>query len=259
MKKFLPMLVLLAFGGWCTATAQVVDPTTDNTTEQGTYQDGDATGQDDDDTIDENADGEKAAKLAAEKAEEDMWFETKSELYGRQIKHTWEYRVALAFNTSTGTSAITSDESFGFDFGLGYNVTRNIYLGVQTGICHDFGGVSGVPAGDYIPGLANVQLRLNFKKGLSFYAEGTVGVMMAITDNYQDEGMLEANVEFKRPNYMYYGLTPGLMFRPNKKLDFRLSVGYGYAVPYSEQSGMGDKTYDETIIAVKAGIGYRFK
>lgn len=238
--------------------AQVVDPTTNATSsEQGTYQDGETTGQDDDTEDDEE--DLSAVKKGLEKAEEDMWFETKSELFGRQIKHTWEYRVALAFNTSTGTSAITSDESIGLDFGLGYNVSRNIYVGVQTGICHDFGGVSSVPAGDYVPGLANVQFRLNFKKILSFYVEGSVGVMMAITDNYQDEGMEHSGVTFKRPNYMYYGLTPGLMFRPNKKLDFRVSVGYGYAVPYHEQVGMGDKTYDETIIAVKAGIGYRFK
>lgn len=198
---------------------------------------------------------EEDANKKEEEAEEEMWFASKAELYGRSVKRTWEYRLALAFNTSTGTSAITSDESGGVDFGIGYNLTGNIYAGILTGYWHDFGGVSGHYGGDVMPALGNLQLRFNLRKRLSFYVEGYAGILLQLKDDYKEyDGSY-----YEYPNYLYYGVDPGLMFRFGKKLDFRVSVGYGYAIPINEMEGYEDCTYDETLICIKAGFAYRFK
>ncbi len=198
---------------------------------------------------------EEEAKKKEEEAEEEMWFASKAELYGRSVKRTWEYRLVLAFNTSTGTSAITSDESGGVDFGIGYNLTGNIYAGILTGFWHDFGGVSGHYGGDVMPALGNLQLRFNLRKKLSFYVEGYAGILLQLKDDYQEYD----GTYYEYPHYIYYGVDPGLMFRAGKKIDFRVSVGYGYAIPINEAKEFEDCTYDETLICIKAGFAYRFK
>ena len=195
----------------------------------------------------------QAKEKAAE--EEDMWFVTKKELYARSVRKSWEYRLNLCFNTSTGTSAITSDESGGFDLGIGYNFNGSVYAGLLTGFWHDFGGVSAHYAGDAIPAFGDLQFRWNVRKRLSVFVEGYAGILLAVSAN----DVKPWAKTFEYPNYMCYGVSPGLMVRTGKNLDFRFSVGYGYAKPIDETAGYGDCTYDETLLCFKAGFAYRFK
>lgn len=195
-----------------------------------------------------------------EEEEEENLFAGKKKDYGKSIKKTWEYRVFLCANTSSGTSSITSDESGGLELGVGYNFTSWFYAGVSTGFIHNFGGTSGEAAGDIMPWLVDLQLRWNVKRKLSIFLEGRVGVFGNITPDvreaHDNNGVTK---KFVYPNYHYYDIQPGLLFRLTEKVDMRLSFGYGYAKPYNETEGFEGRTYDETILTGKFGFSYRFR
>ncbi len=198
--------------------------------------------------------------IVAVEEEEDNLFAEKKENYGESITKTWEWRVFVTANTSSGTSSITSDESAGLELGVGYNPTSWLYTGISTGVVHDFGGTSGMEAGDIIPWLADLQLRWNIKRKLSLFVQGRAGVFCNVTPNNK-KALSNSNVvtEFEYPNYMYYDLQPGFLFRITEKCDIRLSFGYGYAKPYNETEGFEGRTYDETILTGKFGFSYRFR
>lgn len=196
----------------------------------------------------------------AETEEDDNLFAEKRKNYGASIVKTWEYRVFVCANTSSGTSSITSDESAGLELGVGYNPTSWLYTGITTGLIHDFGGTSGMSAGDIIPWLVDLQLRWNVKRKLSVFVEGRAGIFCNITpDEKHVVNAQHEKVDFEYPNYTYYDLQPGLLFRVSEKCDIRLSFGYGYAKPYNEAEGFEGRTYDETILTGKFGVSYRFR
>lgn len=176
----------------------------------------------------------------------------------------WELHIDLYMNTSTGTSAITSDESGGLNFGLGYNALSFFYAGLSTGYWHDFGGTSGLDPGDFMPFFAELQLRWNVRRKLSFYAQGRAGVVVPIVSGKKDvaykdaTGKVAGKADFDYPSYLYYEVQPGLMYRLSPRVDLRLSVHYAYAKPFNESKHFKGLTYDETIIGGKLGIGYRF-
>lgn len=210
---------------------------------------------------------ETKASVVEEEEEENL-FAGKKKDYGKSIKKTWEYRVFLCANTSSGTSSITSDESGGLELGVGYNFTSWFYAGVSTGFIHDFGGTSGMEAGDIMPWLVDLQLRWNVKRKLSLFLEGRAGIFGNITPDEKNAGHRDCvhngehkadSYDFKYPNYTYYDIQPGLLFRLTEKLDMRLSFGYGYAKPYNETEGFEGRTYDETILTGKFGFSYRFR
>lgn len=259
MKNFLPMLILLAVSALCPALAQEVDstavaaPPAEIVESPSANEVEDVVVENQTTVVDEPAKSIENEEEKARKTEEEMWFVTKDELYGRSIDHSWEYRMTVVFNTSTGTSAITSDESGGFLFSLGYNLTSHLYAGGQVGYLHDFGGVSGIPGGDYFPTLGNLQLRINIRKRLSLFVDGLAGA------NFPTTSVNETNFgTFKYPIYLYGEISPGFMFRPGKRLDFRFSVGYAYAKPVNEVKEHDWRTYDETILTFKIGFAYRF-
>lgn len=264
MKNFLPMLILLAVSAMCPVVAQEVDSTAVATPQQVTVE---TPSSDVEEmpvalptetqpvVVEENVNRVEDEEARAQREEEEMWFVSKDELYGRSVKNSWEYRMSVVFNTSTGTSAITSDESAGFLFSLGYNLTSHIYAGGQIGYLHDFGGVSGIPGGDYFPTLGNLQLRINIRKRLSLFVDGLGGASWPLTAK-QPTNVVDG--DFGYPIYLYGEISPGFMFRPSKRLDFRFSAGYAYAKPVHETEGHEWRTYDETILTFKIGFAYRF-
>ena len=261
MKNFLPMLILLALSVICPVVAQEVDSTAVETPQQMPVETPSpdveempvALPTETQPVVEENVNSVEDEEARAQREEEEMWFVSKDELYGRSVKNSWEYRMCVVFNTSTGTSAITSDESAGFLFSLGYNLTSHIYAGGQIGYLHDFGGVSGIPGGDYFPTLGNLQLRINIRKRLSLFVDGLAGGCFPTTSvNEENFGT------FDYPIYLYGEVSPGFMFRPSKRLDFRFSAGYAYAKPVHEAAGHEWRTYDETILTFKIGFAYRF-
>ena len=179
-------------------------------------------------------------------------------------KGDWELHVDLYMSTSSGTSSITSDESGGINVGFGYNVVSFFYAGLSTGYWHDFGGTSGLEPGDFMPLTGELQLRWNVRRKLSFYAQGRGGLVVPIVSGKKDEeykdatGNVAGNADFDYPSYLYYEVQPGLMYRLSPRVDLRLSVHYAYAKPINESEHFKGKTYDETIIGGKLGIGYRF-
>lgn len=179
------------------------------------------------------------------------------------IAKTWEYRLSGVFNTSTGTSAITSDESVGVEFTFGYNFSANFFAGVSTGYLHNFGGTSGVPAPDAaFPFVVDLQYRWNLARRLSLYLEGRAGIVLNATNDVevwrQDEDNKRIPYNFQYPNYQYYDIQPGVIYHPSQVFDVRFSVGYGYARPGKETKYAEDRTYDETILAFKVGFARRF-
>ena len=261
MKNFLPMLILLAVSALCPALAQEVDstavaaPPAEIVESPSANEVEDVVVENQTTVVEEPAKSVENEEEKARKTEEEMWFVTKDELYGRSIDHSWEYRMTVVFNTSTGTSAITSDESGGFLFSLGYNLTSHLYAGGQVGYLHDFGGVSGIPGGDYFPTLGNLQLRINIRKRLSLFVDGLGGIVLPLTSDVK--GATSDDV-FEYPMYLYGEVSPGFMFRPSTRLDFRFSAGYAYAKPINETEKHAWRTYDETIITFKIGFAYRF-
>jgi len=250
MKKFFAIVTAMLVGSCGVAMAQEVNVATDSVA---SVQDSVAVVQE------APAEVQRVAKVEVVEEEENL-FDGQKKDYGASIAKTWEYRVYGTGNTSSGTSSITSDESAGLDFGIGYNVTSWLYTGISTGIVHDFGGTSSMSAGDVIPWLANIQLRWNVKRKLSLFVEGRAGVFCNVTPDKKD--VLNNNkekVDFEYPNYMYYDIQPGLLFRITEKFDLRLSFGYGYAKVGKETKGFEGRTYDETILTGKFGIGYRFR
>ncbi len=194
-------------------------------------------------------------------------FENTEVDYNEGIEKKWEYHLDLVFNTSSGTSSITSDESAGVNLGVGYNVASWLYTGAAIGFLHDFGGTSGLSAGDFVPLLGEIQLRWNIRRKVSFFAQGRAGVVVPVTsgkDNvgytYKDElgNLRSGTANFDYPSYMYYEVGPGFIYRVKSNIDLRFSVGYAYAKPFKESEHFEDRTYDETIIWGKFGFGYRF-
>jgi len=185
--------------------------------------------------------------------------DTVKEDYGATIRKTWEYRVVFTASTTTGTSTITSDEFGAFELGVGYNPTSWLYTGISSGFAHDFGGTKGLHGGDAIPALADLQLRLNIKKKFSLFIDGRAGIFLNITPDAFARDINGIDKTFEYPHYLYCDIQPGIIFRSTKKLDVRISFGYGYAKPINEVPGFEDRTYDETILTAKLGFGYRFK
>ena len=261
MKNFLPMLILLAVSALCPALAQEVDstavaaPPAEIVESPSANEVEDVVVENQTTVVEEPAKSIENEEEKARKTEEEMWFVTKDELYGRSIDHSWEYRMTVVFNTSTGTSAITSDESGGFLFSLGYNLTSHLYAGGQVGYLHDFGGVSGIPGGDYFPTLGNLQLRINIRKRLSLFVDGLAGANFPLT---ADQETNKVDGPFRYPVYLYGEVSPGFIFRPGKRLDFRFSAGYAYAKPVNESANHAWRTYDETVLTFKIGFAYRF-
>ena len=178
-------------------------------------------------------------------------------------KGDWELHLDLYMNTSTGTSAITSDESGGFNVGFGYNVYSFFYAGLSTGYWHDFGGTTGLEPGDFMPFLVELQLRWNVRRKLSFFAQGRAGLVVPIVSGKKDQPYPSGNnpegyADFNYPTYSYYEIQPGLMYRIRPNIDLRFSIHYAYSKPYKESEHFEGRTYDETIIGGKLGIGYRF-
>ena len=246
MKKIFTLATVLFFGACGVSMAQDVTVSLDSIPAV---------------PFDEAAPAEETkADASAVVAEEEDLFADEKEDYGASIAKTWEYRVFGTANTTSGTSSITSDESAGLELGVGYNVTSWFYAGITTGFIHDFGGTSGMDAGDIIPWLVDLQLRWNVKRKLSIFVEGRTGVFCNVTPDVttaKDNNGKET--KFSYPNYMYYEVQPGLLFRITEKFDVRLSFGYGYAKPYNETTNFEGRTYDETVLTGKFGIAYRFR
>lgn len=226
MKKVFSLFAFVLMNSWGVATAQEV-------------------------VEEEKTEVPVATEAVAEEEEGDPFAKPKID-WGVDIANHWEYRLDFIFNTTTGTSTYTSDESGGLEFSMDYNLNSIFSVGVSTGYIHDFGGTSGMNGSDVVPLLGDFQMRFNIAKKCSFYALGRAGLLCAIKDSPQGKD------GFRYPNYLYYEVQPGIMYRPTTKFEFRLSAGYGYAVPYHESAGYEDRTYDETIISFKLGLAYRF-
>ena len=195
-------------------------------------------------------------------------FENTEVDYNEGIEKKWEYHMDLVFNTSSGTSSITSDESAGVNLGVGYNVTSWLYTGAAIGFLHDFGGTSGLSAGDFVPLLGEIQLRWNIRRKVSFFAQGRAGMIAPVTAGKKEVSYIHRDkdgtlidmgeADFDYPSYVYYEVGPGFIYRVKSNIDLRVSVGYAYAKPFKESKHFEDRTYDETIIWGKFGFGYRF-
>lgn len=242
MKKIFTLVTAVMLGSWGAAHAQ----------EQVTLVQ--------DSVASENAPAVMMETKTVETDEEENLFAKKKENYGASIAKTWEYRVFLTANTTSGTSSITSDESGGLELGAGYNFTSWLYAGVTTGFIHDFGGTSDLAAGDIIPWLADIQLRWNVKRKLSLFVEGRAGAFCNVTPDVKSARANDGSQKsFTYPNYSYLEVQPGLLFRVTEKVDLRLSFGYGYAKPGKETEGFEYRTYDETVLTGKFGVSYRFR
>lgn len=195
-------------------------------------------------------------------AEDLFGVEHKKINFGADIASNFEYHFDVAFNTTSGAGSKVFDESAGFNFGVGYNLTNNLYAGISTGYIHDFGlfkveGLS-MPCSDYVPILADLQCRWNPVPRFSLFLEGRAGALLSTRMSKELVNEAGENVKYKFVNYSYYEVQPGVIIRPRRTIDVRFSVGYGYAKPGDETEGFVGCVKEEKILTFKLGIARRF-
>lgn len=199
-------------------------------------------------------------------AEDLFGVEHKKINFGADIASTFEYHFDLGFNSTTSTGTPFLDESGGIGFGIGYNVSNNLYAGFSTGYIHDFGinpvlNKNGQIFGncDFIPCLADLQVRWNPVPRFSLFLEGRAGAF--INTHPQKDATNPVTGEsgkYTFPNYSYYDVQPGVIIRPRRTLDVRISFGLGYAKPGKEPEGFESLIKDEKAFTFKVGIARRF-
>ena len=198
-------------------------------------------------------------------AEDLFGVEHKKINFGADIASNFEYHLDVVFNSTSGTNSTVFDESAGFNFGLGYNLTNNLYAGISTGYLHDFGlfkvrDNSGTMLGcsDYLPMLAELQCRWNPVPRFSVYLDGRAGALISTRPSKEITNDSGEDVKYKFVNYSYYEVQPGIIIRPRRTIDVRLSVGFGYAKPGKETEGFEGLVQEEKVLTFKIGIARRF-
>ena len=183
------------------------------------------------------------------------------ENYGIGIPQTWEYRLdADLFTTSGAHNDTGSDEGLALNFTMAYNLNKWVSLGASTGYFHDYGiihGVSvdgGINPNDLIPLLGDVQVRWNFARKWAFFIEGRGGMLWSV----KPSAKLSNGRKFEYSDYGYYEIQPGLLIRPNRIFEVRLSAGLGYANPFNEDKDFKGTTEKEHTLHFKIGIARRF-
>lgn len=198
-------------------------------------------------------------------AEDLFGVEHKKINFGADIASNFEYHFDMMFNTTSATGSKIFDENAGINFGLGYNLTNNLYAGFSTGYVHDYGIIplydkKGTFMGscDFIPCLFDLQCRWNPVPRFSLFIEGRAGALIntKMSKNVINEKGVEAKYDF--PNYSYYDVQPGIIIRPRRTIDVRLSVGLSYGKPGKEPEGFGGMVKDEKNLTFKIGIARRF-
>lgn len=123
---------------------------------------------------------------------------------------------------------LTGNESWGVGVGVGYNLTSNWFVGLNSGFYNGWSGFKGVGTNDdskFIPALLDVVYRWNLgtAEKWSVFLEGRGGYLFSLEDDYKYLGKdREAN------GFYYADAQAGVYYRIRRNIDLKLAAGWGY-------------------------------
>lgn len=169
------------------------------------------------------------------------------------IAKKWEIRLDGTYGTDmkgtkdTKNGLLTSEESTKVNFGIGYNLTSNWYLGLASGYAHNMGGKKN----HYMPLLGDVTYRWNSVGGKwSLFLEGRGGYMLSVGG----EQTLKNGKKYEVPNGLMFDVQPGVYFRVRPNIDLKLSVGYMH---FSPEDDTPDRMHCTNNLIAKLGVNFR--
>lgn len=142
------------------------------------------------------------------------------------------------------------------DLGLGYNFTKNFYLGVGSGYYAKFGVVDGMPADGVIPLLADATYRFeNQTERWAPFIQLRAGYLMPVpaSGELEDTPWLGelAGQTYDRKGYTNIDLGAGICFRNVRNVDLKFSLHYAMALA-------GDDGYDPALNCDEHLVQFRF-
>ena len=181
--------------------------------------------------------------------------------YDDGIAKKWEFK----FDGGVGNDFRTEDpkvgnlkgnESWGVNVGVGYNLTSNWFIGLNSGYYKSFGYVRGLKDGsDVVPALADVVYRWNLgtNEKWSVFLEGRGGYLFSLEDDIKFKGKdREVN------GYIYADAQGGVYYRIRRNIDLKLALGWGYG--WSRKDDIDPEiTHNEHPFAARVGMNFRGK
>ncbi len=179
--------------------------------------------------------------------------------YDDGIAKTWE----LKFDASYGihlkefkgdTKGLFDDrrEPFYFNVGVGYNLTSNWFLGINSGYYYQIGS----EVNNMIPLLADVVYRWNLGESAkwSIFLEGRGGYAFSVKS---DKKYGKYN-PYEYTGHWTFDVQPGVYYRIVPNIDLKLALGYGYTAP-RENNDKNQYAKSMGTIFVKLGMNFRGK
>lgn len=166
------------------------------------------------------------------------------------IENKWEFRVSAG-----GSIGSFDDKAILIDAGFGYNFGSNVYLGVASGAFPYFSAIDKMPSITYVPLMLDATFRHNpYNDRWSPFLQLRGGYLFPTESSY----LMKGDINYDRPGYTSFEISPGISFRPVRNIDLFLSMGYAVAVP-------GDDGLDpalaqtEHLLQTRLGLGFRGK
>ena len=176
--------------------------------------------------------------------------------YDDGIAKKWEFKFDGGYNNdfrseNYDNGLIEGLESWSANVGVGYNLTSNWFVGLNSGYWYRWGGTR---HGHIIPALLDVVYRWNLgtAEKWSVFLEGRGGYLFNTEGDFTHKGK-----NYEAGNYIYADAQGGVYYRLRRNIDLKLALGWGYGFDQSDDNCV--KLHDEHPFSARVGMNFRGK
>ncbi len=181
--------------------------------------------------------------------------------YDDGIAKKWEFKFdggyTQDFNKhgSKDSRGLKGNDGWGIGVGVGYNLTSNWFLGLNSGYYADWGSVLSSDGASFIPALLDVVYRWNLgtAEKWSIFLEGRGGYMFNLHDD-----VTYLKKDYSLGNYIYADAQAGVYFRIRRNIDLKLAAGWGYGWDQTDEP-VSALTRNEHPFSARVGMNFRGK
>ena len=180
--------------------------------------------------------------------------------YDDGIAKKWEFKFDGGYANDfdkygpVDDRGLKGNDSWGIGVGVGYNLTSNWFLGLNSGYYGSFGKLHKQKDGNnVIPALLDVVYRWNLgtAEKWSVFLEGRGGYLFSLEDD-----VTYKKQKYETGNYIYADAQGGVYYRLRRNIDLKLALGWGYAW---NQADDPSATFNEHPFSARVGMNFRGK
>ena len=176
--------------------------------------------------------------------------------YDDGIAKKWEFKFDGGYTNDfrdypNDDRALTGNESWGVDAGIGYNFTSNWFVGLNSGYYYRWARNDS----HEIPALLDVVYRWNLGQNekWSVFLEGRGGMLFNLHDDYNINGK-----DYSLGNYIYADAQGGVYYRIRRNIDLKFALGWGYGWDQTDEPA-SIHTQNEHPFSARVGMNFRGK